>query len=96
VENQNSIPPWEEHESEHFSLRYLPDSPAAKDAMEIADRLETVRGIVIRALDLEGLPDERIPVYLSDMPVQEEQVDQSGTGAVTSEPGYQHIRSVYR
>ncbi|MBV9452754.1 MAG: ATP-binding cassette domain-containing protein [Rubrobacter sp.] len=62
---------WQKHQSSHFVFWFMPGSPAAKNVTALASRLEAVWGTTVKALGLEGLPQEQVQVYLSDTPLND-------------------------
>lgn len=59
---------WQKHQSAHFTFWFMPGSQAGRNVTALASRLEAIRDATVKALGLTDLPQERIQVYLSDMP----------------------------
>ena len=59
---------WQKHKSAHFVFSFLPDSLAEKNVTTVASRAEALRKSTLEAIGLTNLPQERIQVYLTDMP----------------------------
>jgi ATP-binding cassette subfamily B protein len=49
----------------------MPGSQAEKNVTSLASRLEAIRDVTLKTLDLEGLSQEQIQVYLSDIPLSD-------------------------
>ena len=87
---------WQEYESEHFNFRYLVDSPASKDITSISTRSESCRAIVVDTLDLECSPDEKMLIYLLDLPDGGAQLGSQQPQRPVLIPECHQIRIVYR
>lgn len=59
---------WQKYQSAHFTFWFMPGSQAEKNITGFAADLEAVRDATAKALELTGLPEGRIQVYLSDLP----------------------------
>jgi ATP-binding cassette subfamily B protein len=49
----------------------MPGSQAEKNVTSLATRLEAIRNVTLKTLDLEDLPQEQVQVYLSDIPLSD-------------------------
>jgi ATP-binding cassette subfamily B protein len=89
----SDAPRWAEHASSHFVLRFLPGSPAERDAATLAARLEAVRETTAAALGLPTPAPEPIRIALVDVP--DAGPDGAAPAGVDAAGGWQ-VRAVYR
>jgi ATP-binding cassette subfamily B protein len=82
---------WKKHPSAHFVFSFLQDSLAERNVTTVASRAEAAWNATVEALGLADSPQERVQVYLSDVP---EDGWQSGEGGIW-EMGGQRIIAVF-